>query len=235
MLTPLKHRACLFYYLTSIIWCVFHCGGNCLQEAKTQTHIWGELTVNDIGVVEFRVCVVPGVLTWLLHVFIDVPTSVLIKHSKYHTPLFVRTNLCATIFRTYTGYYLEWVAGRNCLVCSLILWIIFEMFLLPGVLWHRWPHPCRWVKCPPTQRPSPSLGRQCSDTAGSDTEGLRSRAHHLLSASRCSQTYHWGALPWSAGLSLQLLNYIRWNFDDVNLANCRKQCEKKTNRDLNTK
>lgn len=50
---------------------------------------WGVLTVNDVGVVELRVV---GVARVEFVVF-DVPTLVLIKHSKDHTPLVIRTKL----------------------------------------------------------------------------------------------------------------------------------------------
>lgn len=40
------------------------------------------LTVNDVGLVELGLCGVDGDLTGLLHVFIKVPTSVLVKYGE---------------------------------------------------------------------------------------------------------------------------------------------------------
>lgn len=60
-------------------------GFGCSNEA-TENY----LTVNDIGAVESRVC---DVLAGLLHVFVKVPTSVLIKHSKYQAPFFIWAQL----------------------------------------------------------------------------------------------------------------------------------------------
>lgn len=57
-----------------------------------------DLTVNDIRLVEFRVCDVREVLAGLLHVFVEVPTSVLIKHSKYQAPLFIWAQLHAAVY-----------------------------------------------------------------------------------------------------------------------------------------
>lgn len=54
-----------------------------------------ELTVNDIGFVEFRIGGIDfgGVFAILLNVFVDVPTSVFIKDGEYQAPLFIWAQL----------------------------------------------------------------------------------------------------------------------------------------------
>lgn len=100
-----------------------HCSAASVdEEVNIQVKLRGELTVDDIGVVEFRVCGGVDVFGGPLHVFIEVPTFVLIKHSKYQPPLFIWSQLHGA-----RDLVKDYIGGGNIYVGTLLCCI--QIFL----------------------------------------------------------------------------------------------------------